>query len=123
MKSVRRTKLKARVPAKPDPFKSLGPDELKEAVYFALIAQPSTTRPRFVEALEYGMYRNGMNLREYLLPVGIPGKSVDDITPQEIGHLARFFKRHVPEAMRIFVETAKSFGNVYSLIAERALNG
>jgi hypothetical protein len=45
------------------------------------------------------MRRTSLNMRAYLIPLGIPGRSPEDLTPTEVGHLIRFLKINVPQAM------------------------
>jgi hypothetical protein len=38
-------------------------------------------------------------MRGYLVPLGIPGRSTEDLTPTEVAHLIRFLKLNVSRAM------------------------
>jgi len=73
--------------------------ELKELVRDGLVAMNVSEREEFIDALEAEMRRAGLNMRAYLIPLGIPGRSPEDLTPTEVAHLARFLKLNVPQAM------------------------
>jgi hypothetical protein len=73
-------------------------------------------REDFIQALETEMRRASLNMRAYLVPLGIPGRSPEDLTPTEVGHLVRFLKINVPQAM-LAVERAMSR---YRVFAEKA---
>ena len=45
------------------------------------------------------MRRAGLNMRGYLVPLGIPGRSTEDLTPTEVAHLIRFLKLNVSAGM------------------------
>jgi hypothetical protein len=73
--------------------------ELKEIVRDGLVAMNTTDREEFIRTLEAEMRRAGLNVRAYLIPLGIPGRSPDDLTPTEVAHMIRFLKLNVPKAM------------------------
>ena len=73
--------------------------ELKEVVRDGLVAMNITEREEFIGALEAEMRRTGLNMRAYLIPLGIPGRSPEDLTPTEVAHMMRFLKLNVPQAM------------------------
>ena len=74
-------------------------DELKAVVRDGLVAMNVTEREEFIGALEAEMRRAGLNMRSYLVPLGIPGRSPEDLTPTEVAHLIRFLKLNVSRAM------------------------
>lgn len=74
--------------------------ELKEIVRDGLVAMNSAEREEFIRTLEGEMRRAGLNMRAYLIPLGIPGRSPEDLTPTEVAHMIRFLKLNVPQAMR-----------------------
>jgi len=80
--------------------KLLDPNELKEVVRDGLVAMEMGQRAAFINELEAELKRLHLDLRAYLVPLGIPGRSSEDLTPTEVGHLVRFLKLNVPEAMR-----------------------
>lgn len=73
--------------------------ELKEVVRDGLVAMNITEREEFIGTLEAELRRAGLNMRAYLIPLGIPGRSPEDLTPTEIAHMMRFLKLNVPQAM------------------------
>ena len=73
--------------------------ELKEIVRDGLVSMNTTDREEFIGTLEAEMRRAGLNMRAYLIPLGIPGRSPDDLTPTEVAHMIRFLKLNVPQAM------------------------
>jgi hypothetical protein len=77
----------------------LGPDELKSLVRDGLVAMNMAEREGFFETLKVEMKSIGLDIRKYLVPLGIPGRSPEDLTPTEIGHLVRFLKINVPTSM------------------------
>ncbi len=73
--------------------------ELKEIVRDGLVSMNTTEREEFIGTLEAEMRRAGLNMRAYLIPLGIPGRSPDDLTPTEVAHMIRFLKLNIPQAM------------------------
>jgi hypothetical protein len=100
-------------------LESLDPDELKSVVRNALVSMKLTEREDFIQALEVEMRRANLDMRAYLIPLGIPGRNPENLTPTEVGHLIRFLKMIVPEAMPA-VERAIAR---YSVFAEVAHSG
>jgi len=49
--------------------------------------------------LETEMRRENLSITEYLIPLGIPGMRPEELTPTEVGHLVRFLKMHVLQAV------------------------
>jgi len=80
-------------------YDSLDPEDLKNLVRDQLLLMSKTDREVFVEILEIEMERADFSMRSYLIPLGIPGRTPDELTPTEIGHLVRFLKINVPRAM------------------------
>jgi hypothetical protein len=72
---------------------------LKARVRDGLVAMNMTEREEFIGTLEAEMRRAGLNMRAYLVPLGIPGHSPEDLTPTEVAHLIRFLKLNVSKAM------------------------
>src|SRR6266404_2683719 len=64
----------------------LDPEELKSLVRDVMVSMEITEREEFIQALDAEMRRANFNMRAYL-------------TPTEVGHLIRFLKRIVPQAM------------------------
>ena len=80
-------------------FRHLDADKLKDSVREMLILMEELERKLFIKSLEYEMFRSGLSIGAYLIPLGIPAKCPEDLTPNEIGHLIRFFRMNVPKAM------------------------
>lgn len=80
-------------------FQDLDADKLKASVHEMLLLMEALERKLFIKTLEYEMFRAGLNIRDYLIPLGIPATRAEELTPNEIGHLIRFFRINVPKAM------------------------
>src|SRR3984893_11271294 len=80
-------------------WSALDANELKSLVRDGMVAMNMTEREEFIGTLEAEMRRAGLNMRAYLVPLGIPGRSTEDLTPTEVAHLIRFLKLNVPKAM------------------------
>ena len=91
------------------------PNELKSLIRDGLVSMNMAEREEFIQTLETEMRRASLNMRAYLVPLGIPGRSPEDLTPTEVGHLIRFLKINVPAAMPA-IEKALSR---YSVFAEK----
>lgn len=95
------------------------PNDLKSVVRDGLVSMTMAEREDFIQALEAEMRRANLNMRAYLIPLGIPGRSPEDLTPTEVGHLIRFLKINVPQAMSAVERTMAR----YSIFAEKAGHG
>ena len=84
-------------------------DELKRMVRDGLVAMNMAEREAFIEALEAELRRAGLSLRGYLVPLGIPGHSPAELTPNGVGHLVRFLKINIPRAMAPVQKTMSRF--------------
>lgn len=93
----------------------LDANQLKDVVRDGLFAMDMKERAEFIVELENEMRHSGLHLSSYLVPLGIPGRSAEDLTPTEVGHLVRFLKINVPQALRAI---EKSMAN-FSAFAER----
>ena len=82
----------------PSSFEELDADQLKESVREMLVLMEPLERKLFIKTLEYEMFRSGLSINAFLIPLGITARSVEDLTPNEIGHLMRFFRINVPAA-------------------------
>lgn len=89
---------------------TLGPDDLKNIVRDGLVAMNMAEREAFFETLEEETSRVGIDVRKYLVPLGIPGRRPDDLTPTEVGHLVRYLKINVPSVMPAIEKTVLRFG-------------
>jgi hypothetical protein len=95
---------------------ALDPNELKSVVRDGLVSMTMAEREDFIQGLEAEMRRANLNMRAYLIPLGIPGRSPEDLTPTEVGHLIRFLKINVPQAMTAVERAMARFG----IFAEKA---
>jgi hypothetical protein len=77
-------------------------DELKKIVYDILASLEFGRVEMFVLSLDERLRARGFNLRDYLLPIGVAGRHVSQLTPYELSHLARFFHLHVPRGKQAF---------------------
>ena len=89
---------------------TLDPNELKSLVRDGLVAMNMADREDFILGLETEMRRTNLNMRAYLIPLGIPGRSPEDLTPTEVGHLIRFLKINVPQAMPAIERALARYG-------------
>jgi hypothetical protein len=80
-------------------IETLGPDELKAVVRDGLVQMALQEREDFIRVLEDEMRRAKLNMRSYLIPLGIPARVPGELTPTEVGHLVRYLKINVPQAM------------------------
>jgi len=96
--------------------KTLDPNELKNLVRDGLMALSMPEREEFIQTLGAEMKRASLSIRAYLVPLGIPARSPEDLTPTEVGHLIRFLRINVPQATSA-VERAMAR---YSIFAEKA---
>jgi len=78
---------------------SLDPEDLKSLVRDVMVSMEITEREEFIQDLDAEMRRASFNMRAYLVPLGIPARNLEDMTPTEVGHLIRFLNRIVPQAM------------------------
>jgi len=80
-------------------FQGLDADQLKDSVREMLVLMEPVERKLFIKTLQYEMFRSGLSIGSYLIPLGIPARCAEDLTPGEVGHLMRFFKMNVPAAV------------------------
>ncbi|HUK90004.1 MAG TPA: hypothetical protein VLZ81_06355 [Blastocatellia bacterium] len=97
----------------------LGPEELKSLVRDGLVAMNMAEREAFFETLDREMKHAGFNIRKYLVPLGIPGRSPEDLTPTEMGHIVRYLKINEAKAMPAVVKALSRF----TVFAEKAPAG
>src|SRR5262245_11628501 len=88
---------------------SFTPDELKRLFRDALLSMTIAEREDSIRTLETEMRRANVSMRALLVPLGIPGRSSEDLTPSEVGHLIRFVKMVFPEAMPAVERVAARF--------------
>jgi len=95
---------------KPD---STRPERVEGRDSDGLANMTMSDREEFIRTLEAEMRRISLNVRAYLIPLGIPGRTPEDLTPSEVGHLVRYLKLTVPQAMPA-VERAMARYSVFS---------
>src|ERR1041384_1056070 len=96
------------------------PNELKSIIRDGLVSMNMAEREEFIQTLETEMRRASLNMRAYLVPLGIPGRSPEDLTPTEVGHLIRFLKINVPQAM---TAVEKALGRYNSFVINDGRTG
>jgi hypothetical protein len=74
-------------------------DDVKNTVRDALLLMTWAEQVEFIQALESEMRKADLSITHYLIPLGIPGMRPEELTPIEVGHLVRFLKIHVRQAM------------------------
>ena len=83
----------------------LNAEETKSTIRDGLGLMTLVDRVEFIRALEEELLRLKMDIRSYLVPLGIPARSPEDLTPNEVGHFVRFLKINMPYAL-VAVERA-----------------
>ena len=78
---------------------SMDPSELKDMVRDGLVALTPPEREQFIQTLEAEMARIKLHMRAYLIPLGIPARSVEELTPTEIAHLVRYLRINVKQSI------------------------
>ena len=98
-KNIQAKRMQSRNDSEEIKWSALDANELKTTVRDGLVAMNMTEREEFIGTLEAEMRRAGLNMRAYLVPLGIPGHSPEELTPTEVGHLIRFLKLNISKAM------------------------
>jgi hypothetical protein len=96
-------------------LQGLSADELKNIVRDGMMSMNMSEREDFVRALNNEIERTGLKMSAYLVPLGIPARSAEDLTPTEVGHLIRYLKINVPKVMSAVLRAL----NRYNAFAER----
>ena len=73
--------------------------DLKNTVRDSLLLMSWAEQVEFIQGLESEMRSADLSITRYLIPLGIPGVRPEELTPTEVGHLVRFLKIHVRQAM------------------------
>ena len=98
-KNIQAKRLRSRSDPEVVRWSQMDANQLKGAVRDGLVGMSMTDREEFIAALELELRKAGLNMRAYLVPLGIPGRSPEDLTPTEVAHLIRFLKLNAPQAM------------------------
>ena len=72
------------------------PDELKITVRDLLASMTTADRQICIQNLERDLRFANLNMRAYLLPIGVSATSPEELTPSDVGHLVRYLKINVP---------------------------
>src|SRR5712691_9861466 len=99
MRNVRIRAAKNRVQMPSSDTASREADDVKNAVRDALLLMTWPEQVEFIQALESEMRRADLSITHYLIPLGIPGMRPEELTPIEVGHLVRFLKMQVLQAV------------------------
>ena len=99
MRNIRLRVARKRVQMLSSGTASRGADDVKTIVRDALLLMTGTEQVEFIQALESEMRSDNLSITNYLIPLGIPGMRPEELTPTEVGHLVRFLKIHVRQAM------------------------
>jgi hypothetical protein len=78
---------------------SRGFNNVKTIVRDALLLMTRAEQVEFIQALESEMRRENLSITNYLIPLGIPGRRPEELTPTEVGHLVSFLNMHVLQAV------------------------
>ena len=78
---------------------SRGSGDVKTIVRDALLLMTGAEQVEFIQALESEMRTENLSITAYLIPLGIPGMRPEELTPTEVGHLVRFLKMQVLQAV------------------------
>ena len=77
----------------------MNPDDLKGFVRDGLVMMTISEREDFIKTLETEMRAAGLSMSSYLIPLGIPARTLEELTPTEVGHLVRYLKINVAHAV------------------------
>lgn len=99
MRNVRMRIARNRVQMPSSDTASREADAVKNTVRDALLLMTGPEQVEFIQALESEMRRADLSVTHYLIPLGIPGMTPEELTPLEVGHLIRFLKINVRQAM------------------------
>jgi hypothetical protein len=100
-------------------FEAIDPNDLKGVVRDGLVGMTLSDRERFIQMLEVEMRKVGLNMKSYLIPLGIPARTLEELTPTEVGHLVRFLKINIPQSMSAVERALQKFD---AFIGKSALN-
>ena len=90
-------------------LKSISPDDLKSLVRDGVSGMTPADRELFYTEMETSLRKTGIDLSSYVIPLGITGRSAEDLTPTEIGHLLRYLRINVPKASPVIVRVLSKY--------------
>ncbi len=99
MRNIRLRVARKRVQMLGSDTASRGADDVKTIVRDALLLMTWAEQVEFIQALESEMRRENLSITAYLIPLGIPGMRPEELTPTEVGHLVRFLRMQVLQAV------------------------
>jgi hypothetical protein len=88
---------------------SVDADDLKKMVRDGLVAMTHAERGAFIQALGTELRRADLDMRAYLIPLGISAMTIAELTPSEIGQLVRFLKINKPRSMPVIEKVMARF--------------
>jgi hypothetical protein len=97
----------------------LSPDDSKDLIRDVLIGMTQPQREGFIETLEAELGGTDIDIRAYLVPLGIPARSPQELTPIEVGHLVRFLMIIKPSAMPAVERAMEQFAAFAHAIRKR----
>ena len=98
---------------------AVDPDELKSIVRDGLVTMNISERETFIRTLEAEMRTASLNMRSYLIPLGIPARTPEELTPTEVAHLVRFLRINVPQAVPAVERALNKYGSIVEEIGRR----
>ncbi|MEW6730041.1 MAG: hypothetical protein AB1489_01770 [Acidobacteriota bacterium] len=97
---------------------TMPPNILKDMVSAAVMRMDMAQRITFLKDFLSTLNKAGINVNSYLLILGIDTKRVQDITPNDFGHLIRYLRLNhahkfsaVTQVMQRYPEIVSTFGS------------
>ena len=100
---------KTSVATGPIDLKTITADELKSVVRDGMFAMTPPEREAFYTEMESSLKKVGLDLIVYVIPLGITGRSAEDLTPTEVGHLLRYLRINEPKASSVITRVLSKF--------------
>jgi hypothetical protein len=94
------------------------PDDLKLLIRDGLASMTTADREALILALERELQSANLSMRAYLIPLGISASTSEELTPGDVGHLVRFLKMNVPNAMRAVDGVIERFAGFAEKVAK-----
>ncbi|HSB11245.1 MAG TPA: hypothetical protein VLM38_17285 [Blastocatellia bacterium] len=79
------------------------PNALRDAVYTALSLLPEDERARVYDRIVADLEKSGVNLRQHIVVLGIPARTIDELTASDIAKLVRYVRMNEPRALKALV--------------------
>lgn len=87
------------------------PNALREAVYTALWALDDEERAHTRDSILANLQASGVNLMQQMLVLGIPARTINELTVPDIAKLIRYVRINEPRAMKALVPVLEDFMN------------